>query len=83
MMFITVLNALRQHLYFNLINWALSLPGACAYPGNGEIVWEDWANARHVLAYSEPRFYRYFANYIGGWKALEIDWTGYLGEMKL
>jgi hypothetical protein len=83
MMFITVLNALRQHLYFNLINWALSLPGAMAYPGNGQIVWETYGCARHLLVYGEPRFYRYSPTYVGGWKALEIDWFCYLGEMKL
>lgn len=85
MAFITIINALRQHLFFNVCYWALTCPSATHYPRSNQVKWGRLGSTViYLLDYERLVFEQIDLTAEGeraGWKMYPIDWECYLGEV--
>ena len=87
MAFITIINALRQHLFFNVCYWALNCTSAHHYTQSRQIKWGSrGSTVIYLLDYERLVFEQINLAFAaddarGGWKMNAIDWECYLGEV--
>lgn len=78
MAFITVLNALRQYLYFKLIHWCMTRESSW-FSGTA-VRWENpYTSVMLCFDYTTLTFHTYDFRHVDiNWRRSEVDWACYV-----